>query len=398
MNGDAFGPWAHSGNDLGEWHTLVDHLRATGDLASRFAEPFGGSSLAKWLGRSHDIGKTTCAWQEALTAAAETSGPTGVTHKKHAARLARRVGGHPSHIQALLAGAALLGHHSGIPDNTSSQAGVLTTLGVLNDASLDAEIRDAVATMSALGLGNLDSDAEAVTLPDWLPLGAQPADHQAMRRLDVFTRMTFSALVDADYLDTEGHFDATARPRISQVTDFSELFAEFQSAREELLGRGRPSPVDSVRRTVYDQALSMADQPPGLFRLPAPTGSGKTLTVAGFALKHAAFHGKRRVVIAVPFTSITTQNAAVYRAVLDRNGERRVLEHHSAIMDGEAGTSRWRRLAAQNWDAPFIVTTTVQLFDSLLSNKPSKARRLHRLAGAVIVLDEVQALPAPYCR
>lgn len=391
-DGDAW-PWAHSANGSGSWHRLDEHLRGTGELAAAFAQPFGGASLARWLGRSHDLGKATCAWQDALARVAGSDAATGVPHKQHAARLAREVGGHASGVQAPIAASALLGHHSGIPDLVSGIAGQMTTMDVLRTASLDSEIAEAVSWLRRGGFGDLVSEARSVQLPDWLPLNASPTDAPGLRRLEMFTRMVFSALVDADYLDTQAHFDGTSVPYQVPVADFVALQDEFEETRAEMLAGRSGSPVDGVREAVYSEVTSQADLPPGIFYLPAPTGSGKTLTVAGFALKHAAANGLRRVVVAVPFTSITTQNAAVYRGALDRPGRQRVLEHHSAVLDGEYGSSRWRRLAAQNWDAPFIVTTTVQLFQSLMSNRPSKARRLHRLAGSVIVLDEVQALP-----
>ena len=135
-----------------------------------------------------------------------------------------------------------------------------------------------------------------------------------------------------------------------------------------------------------------------MYRLPAPTGSGKTLAAGGFALHHARAHQLRQVVVAVPFISITEQNADIYRRPLDRSGEPPVvLEHHSGVdLDDRAGDGAarwWRRLASENWDAPFVVTTTVQLFQSLFDHRPAAMRKLHRLARSVIVLDEVQALP-----
>ncbi|MGH3937120.1 MAG: CRISPR-associated helicase Cas3' [Pseudonocardiaceae bacterium] len=136
--------------------------------------------------------------------------------------------------------------------------------------------------------------------------------------------------------------------------------------------------------------MRAASGPGGIYRLPAPTGSGKTLTAAGFALHHAACHHKARVIVAVPFLTITEQNAGVYRRLL---GEQTVLEHHSQAEFDEVGAGDRLRLAAENWDAPFVVTTTVQLFDSLFGRKPARSRKLHRLANAVLVLDEVQALP-----
>ncbi|WP_433264725.1 CRISPR-associated helicase/endonuclease Cas3 [Actinosynnema sp. CS-041913] len=202
-------------------------------------------------------------------------------------------------------------------------------------------------------------------------------------------RLVFSALVDADHLDTAAHHHGWVRPGVLPPADMTALVRRFEANRARLLdGRGVPSGVDVVRTRVYEDAVRLAKGGPGVYRLPAPTGSGKTMTAAGFALHHAAEHGRARVVVAVPFTTITGQNAAVYRELL---GEQAVLEHHSnAELD-----DRRVRLAAENWDAPFVVTTTVQLFDSLFGRKPARSRKVHRLVNAVVVLDEVQSLPIP---
>ena len=203
-------------------------------------------------------------------------------------------------------------------------------------------------------------------------------------------RLTFSALVDADHLDTAAHFAGLSAPEVAEPPDMAELVRRFEAGRALMLCDRTPSPVNDVRDELYRAAVGAAAGRPGLYRLPAPTGSGKTLTAAAFALHHAAVHGKSRVIVAVPFVTITEQNAQVYRDLL---GEA-VLEHHSNTELDE----RQARLGAENWDAPFVVTTTVQLFDSLFGRKPARSRKLHRLANAVIVLDEVQSLPVPLLR
>ncbi|MGH3693757.1 MAG: CRISPR-associated helicase Cas3' [Pseudonocardiaceae bacterium] len=213
----------------------------------------------------------------------------------------------------------------------------------------------------------------------------------------------FSALCDADFLDTAAHFAATdpaatPAPAVWADADFTALRDRFEASRAEwLANRSARSAVDSIREEVYQACVAAASSEPGIFLLAAPTGSGKTLSTAGFALHHAAQRGMRRVIVAVPFLTITEQNAAVYRQRLDDpspGGERVVLEHHSQVdLDSDDPERRWERLAAENWDAPFVVTTTVRLFEALFGRKPATMRRVHRLAGAVIVLDEVQALP-----
>ena len=209
-------------------------------------------------------------------------------------------------------------------------------------------------------------------------------------------RLVFSALCDADFLDTAAHFAGRSHPTVRPDADFAVLGERFEAARSRLLAARRAAPVDEVREQVYEACLAAASAPPGVFRLAAPTGAGKTLASAGFALQARGANGLRRVVVAVPFLTITEQNAAVYRRLLDADddGGPVVLEHHSGVeLDSDRPGDRWARLAAENWDAPLVVTTTVRLFESLFGRRPAAMRRVHRLAGAVIVLDEVQALP-----
>jgi CRISPR-associated endonuclease/helicase Cas3 len=366
--------WAHSVNGAGRRHALSDHLRGTAELAARFAAPFGGDRVAWWLGLLHDAGKASCAWQDGLVRAEANGGRVGTDHKTLGARLAvaRRLG-----KLAL----AIDGHHGGL----GSPPALSDRLRTLSPADL-ARNTDAEATLGGL-LPEL-SVTDAVALPaSW---GDPLVGEMALRLL-------FSALCDADFLDTAAHFDAAPDPAVRPDTDFGVLCERFEQARGRLLEGRTASAVDPVRGEVYQACLAAARAPSGVFRLAAPTGSGKTLSSAGFALHHAAANGLRRVVVAVPFLTITEQNAAVYRALLDPGhdgGDPVVLEHHSGVdFDAAQRGCRWARLAAENWDAPFVVTTTVRLFESLFGRKPAAMRRVHRLAGAVLVLDEVQALP-----
>jgi len=205
---------------------------------------------------------------------------------------------------------------------------------------------------------------------------------------EVGLRLAFSALVDADFLDTAAHFHGLSAAGLVGATavDMDELVRRFEVGRVRLLADRAPSPMDGLREEVFRAAVAAAAKDPGIFRLPAPTGSGKTLSAAAFALRHAARFGKARVIVGVPYISITEQNAAVYRQLL---GDEVVVEHHSSISPEE----RRAKIGVDNWDAPFVVTTTVQLFDSLFGRMPARSRKVHRMANAVIVLDEVQALP-----
>ena len=364
--------WAHSpAEDSDRWHPLEDHLRATAELARRFATPFGGGELAYWLGALHDIGKASCTWQEGLAKAAKHGGRVGTDHKALGTRIAYERGLGPFSV-------GIFGHHGGLIDLPSLRISLRKRLQDDPDAIASAE------SMLPRLLPDLPADLTGAVPEQWLcdPLVGEMA-----------MRLCFSALVDADWLDTSAHFAGLAEPQVRDDADFGQLFKRFEQRRRQLLAERSAAPVDAIRARVYDECLAAAEQRPGIFRLPAPTGAGKTLAAAGFALRHAELHDLRRVIVAVPFLTITEQNAAVYRQLLDEDGaEPTVLEHHSQVNFEAGPTGRWARLAAENWDAPFVVTTFVRLFESLFDRKPGAMRRIHRLARSVIVLDEVQAL------
>lgn len=365
--------WAHSANPAGKRHALSDHLRGTAELASRFASPFGAGKVAWWLGLLHDTGKASCAWQQGLLRAEVDRGRVGIDHKSLGARLALEYGLGRFAL-------AVEGHHGGL---TSPQA-LRARLAALDKTSLD---RNAEAERVVRSLLPELADTSQVPIPEeWLhdPLVAEMA-----------VRLVFSALCDADFLDTSAHFAGSEPPELRTDADFALLFERFEQRRAKALDSRRHSDIDAIRDHIYDACMTAAEAKPGFFRLAAPTGAGKTLSSGAFALRHAALHGHRRVVVAVPFLTITEQNAAVYRDLLDEDGEDpTVLEHHSQVnLDSNDTNGLWWRLSAENWDAPFVVTTTVRLFEALFDRKPAAMRRIHRLAGSVIVLDEVQALP-----
>ncbi|MEO0082591.1 MAG: CRISPR-associated helicase Cas3' [candidate division WOR-3 bacterium] len=216
--------------------------------------------------------------------------------------------------------------------------------------------------------------------------------------------MLFSALVDADFLETEAHFNAKNgqkqyRQRApdlnpSDALDILAAYVNKVAAETEA-----SDVVKEVRAQLASDCLAAGEKPPGLFTLTAPTGSGKTLAMMVFALKHALCHNLRRIVYVIPYLSIIEQTVHVYRKVFEKAmGPDYVLEHHSLAGtrgqdDGREGDCESARLAAENWDAPIVITTSVQFLESLFSNRPSACRKLHRLARSVILFDEVQTIP-----
>lgn len=208
--------------------------------------------------------------------------------------------------------------------------------------------------------------------------------------------MVFSALVDADFLDTEAHFAKEETKRRSGYPELEDLWRHFREDQNDLISGTKDTKLNNIRENIYHQCLDASTRSQGFFTLTVPTGGGKTRSGMGFALKHALQHDLDRIIVVIPYTSIIEQTADEYRKIF--NTERAVLEHHSAVNCKETDRSDsqkrpWWELAAENWDAPIVITTTVQFFDSLFSNRPSKCRKLHNVARSVVILDEVQTLP-----
>ncbi|MFD4996849.1 CRISPR-associated endonuclease Cas3'' [Streptomyces buecherae] len=392
--------YAHSRSSVSrQRHRLEDHLRGSADLARQFGRVFGAEELAAYLALIHDVGKGTCAWRDRLLEVEGRGGGTvGIPHKHAGTVLAHE------YSQLAFAG-VVFGHHGGLPDMEKLKSELARALPGGEYAGSVAEAIRAVEKL----IPEIHPERR-LEAPVWLTDRSRKKGDQRLG-LDLLVRMLYSCVVDADFLDTWAHFEGTG-PRVRAVADMPSLLERYEERRAKVLADRQPSPVDGVRQSVYEQARAAACGLPGVHVLHVPTGGAKTLAAGGFALRHAAVHGKRRVILAVPYISITEQNAAVYRDLLDPepgSGEPAVvLEHHSAVdldkseswsgltplQRGELeAQARVAKLAAENWDAPFVVTTTVRLFESLFSHKPSSMRRVHNLAGSVIVLDEVQALP-----
>ncbi len=363
--GDAPPPYAHSRNVFGKRQNLRDHLDAVSSLAAGYASAFESADLGRTIGLWHDLGKFNPEWQRYLieSEAGNRARGTGPDHKGTGTVLAAQ------HLEPLAFPVA--GHHGGLQNSAELKSRLV-------------EWKKNAASILAHVPGDLKSLPATMEIPAFV-----------VSELDAefYIRLLFSALVDADYLDTEGHLRPDLVGLRAKPIGLDDLWTRFERFHAQM--PSRDDTVSRVRSEVYDACLAAAELPPGIFRLTVPTGGGKTLSGMAFALRHALRHQLRRVIVAVPYTSITEQTASVYRDAFGSG--QAVLEHHSALdVEGENRQTEqgtWARLAAENWDASVIVTTTVQLFESLFAKSPKKCRKLHRIPGSVIILDEAQALP-----
>jgi CRISPR-associated endonuclease/helicase Cas3 len=280
----------------------------------------------------------------------------------------------------------IAGHHGGIPDRERLRERL----------KLPEEVERYARTIQTdVRHGN---EVGTPSIPPWLLSPASPK--AGARSLEFFTRILFSALTDADFLDTEAYFalagDVEAANRnAARAVRWPNLHSYLPVLDAFLAAKGAsasPTPVNRLRSEVLDSCRAASASPRGAFSLTVPTGGGKTLSGLAFALGHALTHNLSRVIIALPFTSIIEQTSGVLRDVFAGLGPDVVLEHHSAV-DSERVTALGR-VAAENWDAPLIVTTQVQLFESLFANRSGACRKLHNLIDSVLVLDEVQSLPS----
>jgi CRISPR-associated endonuclease/helicase Cas3 len=202
--------------------------------------------------------------------------------------------------------------------------------------------------------------------------------------------MIYSCLVDADFLNTESFMDTQKSAWRKGYPSLETIGNRLFNALDELNIKAIQSPINKQRASILQNCMNAAGWEPGLFSLTVPTGGGKTLSSLAFAIKHALKYNLKRIIYVIPYTSIIEQNAAVFRQIL---GDEVVLEHHSNFESKEE--DHRSRLASENWDAPLIVTTNVQFFESLFSCRSSRCRRIHSMANSVVILDEAQMLPAP---
>jgi CRISPR-associated endonuclease/helicase Cas3 len=374
---------AHTKSRGGKEDLLIDHLTKVAEVAESFAEKFDCGALAYSLGLLHDLGKINPLFQSYLDAMEENRSHSKVPHAIWGAAFIYYLLWSKNHKDAWKEFALpVYGHHAGLQAHG------------LASQKFSRFLKNDVSTVELMV--SAWTELQQRFSPESPSFSITNNTHREMR-----IRMVFSALVDADYLATEQHFDLQKASNRGEWPTLPELWERFRKDQDKLLKKAATNltKVNRIRREVYNSCLFAAKRKPGVFKLTVPTGGGKTRSGLAFALQHA-IHNKNvfdRIIVVLPYTSIIDQTASEYRKILEKEGEC-VLEHHSQVDvpdDTEEKNPKHLRyrLATENWDAPLIVTTTVQFFESLFTNKPSRARKLHNIAKSVLILDEVQTLP-----
>lgn len=381
---------AHTDPDAPERpvHRLDAHLKGVSEQARKFAHPFGGGEWAELAGLWHDLGKYHPEFQKYLrndpdahVRDGRTGRKRGVNHSLGGALWAMKRFGHHDRRSRVLA--YLIGcHHSGLTD----------WHGGLGNRLCD---ENELALFEAMEAQAIPADILAAPLPRTNP----PPGAGAEFGRSLWIRMLFSCLVDADFLDTEAYLDGARSDNRGGYPDLAalreKLDASFKERDLRLKQEGKDSlPLNVQRADILAQCREKAKAAPGLFSLSVPTGGGKTLSSMAFALDHAIQYGKDRVIYVIPYTSIIEQNAKVFKDVF---GAENVIEHHSNFDHGENENAR-SRLACENWDAPVVVTTNVQFFESLFAARTGRVRKLHNIVNSVVVLDEAQLLPVEFLK
>ena len=369
--------YAHSleGAPRSEWQPLEEHLKETAELAAEFAGEFGASEWGYLAGLWHDIGKYSDEFQKMLGAeegsdAHVETKPGRVDHSTAGAQYAFKSSGDRGKLLAY----AIAGHHAGLLDGKS------------NDACLHDRLKKTIPSYSSCP----EHILKTKSLGD-LPIGLNIHNSKQFGfQISLFIRMIYSCLVDADFLDTEAFMDREKSLWRKGYPSLPELDKKLSSALKQLIESAPETSINKHRTEILRGCLNAAELPQGLFSLTVPTGGGKTLSSLAFAMKHVLKHGLERIIYVIPYTSIIEQNAAVFREIL---GEDAVLEHHSNFEPDEE--DHRSRLASENWDAPVIVTTNVQFFESLYRSRSSRCRKIHNIADSVVILDEAQMLPVP---
>ncbi|MBD5287715.1 MAG: CRISPR-associated helicase Cas3' [Bacteroides sp.] len=346
-----------------EWHiqSNAEHSQGVAEFASGFASEFGMGEWGRMIGLLHDRGKESEGFQAHIRRSSgyDTDARSKMPsfHSMTGAKVAHTI---PAMDQLYWLSNCIAGHHRGL----------------YNIDELELELNKDLPE-------DIDMTLPAVELK-LPPFQMKQSDPSHL------TRMLFSCLVDSDWLDTERFMSPSNYEKRGSFNTLPELKERLDTYIREL-GSGALTPLNTIRTRIQDRCKEAASLEPGFFSLTVPTGGGKTIASIVWAVNHASKYDKKRIVIAIPFTSIIVQTASILRKIF---GAENVIEHHSAL--NEDKVSENALLACENWDAPVIVTTNVQLFESMFSNRPSACRKLHSLCNSVVILDEIQSLPLTF--
>jgi CRISPR-associated endonuclease/helicase Cas3 len=385
-------PLAHRDPKSGRTHLLEEHLIAAGEAAAAFGRKFQSEDWARCAARWHDLGKYRPAFQQMILAAGgenahikDDDTTARVDHSSVGAVFAQDKLGSKGMPIAL----GIAGHHCGL-QNLSYWKGDRhpRTKGLLEEIRMEA-VPERISSVPGLSVPSFLSSTDGIPSGD---------SGFRQRRMEFWTRMLFSALVDADFLDTESFYDGSKARLRGDFPALEVLARRLREFLDKVTAGAIPGPVNELRGQILRRCRERASERPGVFSLTVPTGGGKTYAALSFALEHAVANGLERVIVVAPYLTIIDQTVAAYRRALDAStlnpDESVLIEHHSGI-DPEKETYK-NRLAAENWDAPLVVATAVQFFESLFARRPSQCRKLHNLARSVIVIDETQTLPSEF--
>lgn len=369
---------AHIADD-GRMHGLYEHLIGTAKKAEEFAAAFECEEWGYLAGLWHDFGKYTPAFQKKIHAAAGSGmeahieAKARVDHSSAGALYSVESFNLPGRILAYLSA----GHHAGLADWQAYETGSKA----LSQRLLKTSLLDAVSKVK------IPAAIINRPMPAKKPRsGSDPA---------FWIRMLFSCLVDADFLDTEAFFDSEKNELRGAYPLVDKLLPAFTDYMQLKSKAAPETEVNRIRSQVFERCVEMAAKSPGIYTLTVPTGGGKTLSSMAFALNQAVTHGKERIIYVIPYTSIIEQTADQFRQIF---GDA-IIEHHSNLDIGDDSLETAKsRLACENWDAPVIVTTSVQFFESLFAARTSRCRKLHNIINSVVILDEAQLLPPDYLR
>ena len=359
---------ADDGKDGWKVQSSEEHSVGVAKLAERFASEFGMGQWGSTLGRLHDKGKEKTAFQEYIRDVNGIEGHHNYTQesKQHAIVGALNVMSLYGQSALNLFANQIAGHHAGLYDYCELEQ------------KLQTEFPEDVCPVT-----------------EKYPLDRM--QFQLVREdMHHLSRMLYSCLVDADFLDTEAFMNPEAAKLRGNKSSLNDLIPLLEQHLKDLKKNAKDSDVNKIRNQVQQRCLEMSESEKGFYSLTVPTGGGKTLSSLLWAMKHAIRNGQKRIIIAIPYTSIIVQTAATLKNIF---GEENVLEHHCNVDPEQIKDERLReqlRLATENWDYPIVVTTNVQLFESMFSNRPSDCRKLHNICNSVLILDEVQTLPTDF--